>query len=70
MEIEPKNRDVLKLLADATSLAKSPRGKPQRWIIDFNNMSLEDASNSDRPFILLFYSAASLKVVYIPSRRN
>ncbi len=45
IELEPKNRDVLKLLADATSLAKKPHGKPDRWIIDFNDMSLEDASS-------------------------
>lgn len=49
IELEAKNREVLKPLADATSLTKSPCGKPQRWIIDFNDMSLEDASNYDLP---------------------
>ena len=31
-------------------MAKSPHGKPERWIIDFNDMSLEDASDYALPF--------------------
>jgi SAM-dependent methyltransferase len=42
---DQRSQEVLKLLSDATSLAKSPHGKPERWIIDFNDMSLEDASD-------------------------
>jgi len=45
-----RNQEVLKRLSDATSLAKSPHGEPGRWIIDFNDMSLEDASDYALPF--------------------
>lgn len=45
-----KNQDVLKLYADATNLAKVPNCIPDRWIIDFNDLSLEDASEYKLPF--------------------
>jgi len=32
------------------NLAKNPHGKPERWIIDFNDMSLENASDYVLPF--------------------
>jgi hypothetical protein len=32
------------------NLAQNPHGKPERWIIDFNDMSLEDASDYLLPF--------------------
>jgi hypothetical protein len=32
------------------NLAQNPHGKPERWIIDFNDMSLEDASEYTLPF--------------------
>ncbi len=32
------------------NLAKHPHGKPERWIIDFNDMDLEDASDYKLPF--------------------
>lgn len=63
IELEQKNREVLKPLADATSLTKSPRGKPQRWIIDFNDMSLEDASNYNFPL-------ERIKTTVKPEREN
>jgi len=49
IELEPKNSDVLKLFSMGANLAKNPNGKPDRWIIDFNDMSLEDASNYPLP---------------------
>ncbi len=50
IKANPRNQEVIKPLSDATSLAKSPHGKPGRWIIDFNNMSLEEASDYALPF--------------------
>ncbi|MCA2630358.1 MULTISPECIES: DNA methyltransferase [unclassified Microcystis] len=44
------NRTVLKQFLDAKDLARRPHGQPSRWIIDFNNMSLEDASEYKLPF--------------------
>ena len=45
-----ENRDVLKLYADATNLARMPSGAPSRWIIDFNDLSIEQASSYVKPF--------------------
>ena len=45
-----KNQDVLKLFSMGSNLAKNPHGKPDRWIIDFNDMSLEEASKYELPF--------------------
>ena len=47
---DKKNKDVLKLFSMGSNLAKNPHGKPERWIIDFNNMDLEDASDYQLPF--------------------
>jgi len=47
---DSKNQDVLKLFSMGSNLAKHPNGKPDRWIIDFNNMDLEDASDYNLPF--------------------
>ena len=33
-----------------SNLAKNPHGIPERWIIDFNDMSLEDAIEDQLPF--------------------
>ncbi|OYQ67572.1 SAM-dependent methyltransferase [Pseudanabaena sp. SR411] len=46
----PKNENVLKLLVSADDLTKEVNGFPSRWIIDFNDMSLEEASNYKLPF--------------------
>ncbi|MFZ4729185.1 MAG: DNA methyltransferase, partial [Pseudanabaena sp.] len=46
----PKNEKVLKLLVSADDLTKEVNGFPRRWIIDFNDMNLEDASNYKLPF--------------------
>ncbi len=50
IEADAKNQDVLKLFSMGKNLAQNPLGKPERWIIDFNDMSLEDASNYNLPF--------------------
>jgi type II restriction/modification system DNA methylase subunit YeeA len=50
IENDLKNKEVLKLSSSASDLTDNPQGKPSRWIIDFNNMSLEDASEYKLPF--------------------
>ncbi|QGZ92372.1 DNA methyltransferase [Microcystis aeruginosa] len=50
IENDLKNKEVLKLSSSAGDLTDNPQGKPSRWIIDFNNMSLEDASEYKLPF--------------------
>lgn len=47
---DKSNQDVLKLFSMGANLAKNPHGLPDRWIIDFNNTSLEDASDYTLPF--------------------
>jgi type II restriction/modification system DNA methylase subunit YeeA len=47
---DTKNKGVLKLFSMGANLAKNPHGKPERWIIDFNDMSIEDASEYKLPF--------------------
>ncbi|NDJ16186.1 class I SAM-dependent DNA methyltransferase [Myxacorys almedinensis] len=44
------NKRVLKLFLDGSNLAKVPDGKPDRWIIDFDDMTVEDASDYQLPF--------------------
>ena len=44
-----KNKNILKLFSMGANLAQNPQGKPERWIIDFNDMSLEDASDYKLP---------------------
>ncbi len=50
IKADPKNCDVLKLFSMGANLAQNPQGKPERWIIDFNKLSLEDASEYELPF--------------------
>ncbi len=50
LSIEPKNKVVVKPFIDARSLTASPNFEPQRWIIDFDNLPLEEASNYFMPF--------------------
>jgi SAM-dependent methyltransferase len=50
VKVNPKNQEVIKLFSMGANLAQNPHGKPDRWIIDFNNMSLEDASEYELPF--------------------
>ena len=44
------NINVLKQSCSADDLTEKPHGNPSRWIIDFNDMCLEDASNYKFPF--------------------
>ncbi|MEG5016285.1 MULTISPECIES: DNA methyltransferase [unclassified Microcoleus] len=44
-----KNQEVIKLFSMGANLAKTPNCKPERWIIDFNDMSMEEASNYELP---------------------
>jgi hypothetical protein len=44
------NKKVLKLFSMGANLAKNPHGTPERWIIDFVDMSIEEASNYILPF--------------------
>ncbi|MCG9886171.1 MAG: N-6 DNA methylase [Cyanobacteria bacterium] len=46
----PKNAEVLKLFSMGSNLAKNLYGKPERWIIDFNDLSLDEASQYSEPF--------------------
>ncbi|MFO5440796.1 MAG: class I SAM-dependent DNA methyltransferase, partial [Dolichospermum sp.] len=50
IKADSKNKEVLKLFSMGANLAQNPHGKPERWIIDFNDMSLEDASDYQLPF--------------------
>jgi methylase of polypeptide subunit release factors len=50
IEADSKNQEVLKLFSMGANLAKYPQGLPDRWIIDFNDLSLEDASDYTLPF--------------------
>ncbi|WP_254172769.1 type IIL restriction-modification enzyme MmeI [Planktothrix pseudagardhii] len=50
IKTDPTNQKVLKLFSMGANLAQNPHGKPDRWIIDFDDMSLEDASEYKLPF--------------------
>ncbi|ALB43460.1 restriction endonuclease subunit M [Anabaena sp. WA102] len=58
-----KNELVIKLFLDAGDLTKAPNGKPSRWVIDFENMSLEEASDYILPF-------EHVRVTVKPEREN
>jgi hypothetical protein len=47
---EPKNKDILKLFSTGSDLTRNVNGQPDRWIIDFNDMSVEEASDYQLPF--------------------
>jgi len=47
---DSKNKEVLKLFSMGANLAKNPNGMPERWIVDFNDMSVEEASDYIIPF--------------------
>ncbi len=48
IKTNPKNREVLKVMLDGQTLVNP--GKEKDWVIDFNNMSLEEASTYKEPF--------------------
>lgn len=50
IKADAKNKEVLKLFSMGANLAKNPHGKPERWIIDFNDMSFEKAITYYFPF--------------------
>jgi len=50
IQADPRNKDVLKLSSSAGDLTDQPQGFPTRWIIDFNDLDIEEASNYLLPF--------------------
>ncbi|MFM6224924.1 MAG: class I SAM-dependent DNA methyltransferase, partial [Dolichospermum sp.] len=50
IKADSKNAEVLKLFSMGANLAQNPHGKPERWIIDFADMSLENATDYELPF--------------------
>ncbi|WP_254174356.1 DNA methyltransferase [Planktothrix pseudagardhii] len=50
IKADSKNQEVLKLFSMGANLAKNPHGLPDRWIIDFNDMTFEEASYYQLPF--------------------
>lgn len=50
INLNPKNKDVLKLYSMGRNLATYPNGKPKKWIIDFDEMSIEKARFYKEPF--------------------
>jgi len=47
---DPRNAEVVKPFSMGTNLAKRPLGQPDRWIIDFNDLTLEVAEAYAEPF--------------------
>ncbi|GAB4340138.1 MAG: class I SAM-dependent DNA methyltransferase [Cyanophyceae cyanobacterium] len=47
---DPRNAEVLKLFSMGSNLAKNPNGTPTRWIIDFNDLALDQSSAYAAPF--------------------
>lgn len=50
IKVDSKNQEVLKLFSMGVNLAKNINGIPTRWLIDFNDMNIEEASNYRLPF--------------------
>ena len=50
IEKNKSNQEVLKMSVSAGDLTDRIHGKPSRWIIDFNDLSLENASDYKEPF--------------------
>jgi len=50
IKADKKNSGVLKPSLSAGDLTNKPLGKPNRWIIDFANMSIEDVSSYRLPY--------------------
>ena len=46
---DPKYAEVVKPFSMCTNLAKRPLGQPDRWIIDFADMELEEAEGYEAP---------------------
>lgn len=58
-----QNQNVIKRSISATDLTDNPNGEPSRWIIDFQNMPLEEITDYDLPF-------QHLKIHVKPEREN
>ncbi|WP_197985584.1 class I SAM-dependent DNA methyltransferase [Leptolyngbya sp. Cla-17] len=50
LKADSRNQEVLKLFSMGANLAQNPHGMPKRWVIDFNEMTVEDASDYKLPF--------------------
>ncbi|WP_254568772.1 DNA methyltransferase [Oscillatoria sp. HE19RPO] len=50
IEADSKNKDVIKPFLDAYDLTRKNHSSPNRWIVDFKDMTLEYASNYTLPF--------------------
>ena len=50
IKADPKNKFVVKPSCSATDLTDNPNGLPNRWIIDFQDMQLEEVSSYKLPF--------------------
>ena len=49
-QICPRNIEVLKAFSMGKNLAANVNGEPERWIIDFTDLPIEEASNFQVPF--------------------
>ncbi|GAP95041.1 DNA methyltransferase [Leptolyngbya sp. NIES-2104] len=58
-----KNVEVLKRFSSGENLTRNPLGTPERWIIDFNDLDIEEASEYTLPF-------EHLKKYVKPEREN
>ncbi len=67
IKIDSKNQKVLKLFSMGANLAKNINGIPARWLIDFNDMNIEEASNYRLPFE---YVKATVKPERDTNRRD
>ncbi len=54
IESDPRNQEVLKSFSMGANLAQNPHGHPERWIIDFDDMNLEEAKEYALPLARLF----------------
>ena len=64
---DSKNRKVIKLSISAGDLTDIPHGSPSRWIIDFQDMSIEEASEYK---LLLDHIRKTVKPVRDENRRD
>ncbi|MEA5552278.1 DNA methyltransferase [Anabaena cylindrica UHCC 0172] len=51
IKVESKNKILLKLLLSGADITDEPNGIPSRWIIDFNDMTVEEASDYEMIFL-------------------
>lgn len=50
IQADLRNKELLRPFSMGANLAQNPHGKPERWVIDFNDMNLEEASEYELPF--------------------